>query len=174
MKRILLSLATLAVVAFANGDVLHSEKETRLCISNQECGTGQVCNIVTGECMLDHIMLKSAQCRFDEDCVERSKEGETRACKNGYCVIIHTPDDSTSETLKQAQQVEGDPECLSHVDCEAGYSCVNGSCLFNIVDGAPCKENVHCKSNELCIRNSCMDPNGHGNSPNRNNAFLNQ
>ncbi|MCL2822525.1 MAG: hypothetical protein FWD57_00905 [Polyangiaceae bacterium] len=101
------------------------------CVSNVDCGASEVCNVLTGGCMVDP--QPTRPCAIDPGVCNSNQ-----VCSKGFCRYACSGDMSCK--LIDARipvcsggicmsEVEANPQCTRQQDCELGQSCVSNVCM---------------------------------------------
>jgi Cys-rich repeat protein len=112
------------------------------CVTDADCGRGERCNGLTGECMEDEGPACDPACEEGETCDEGS----------GRCIVDAECEDdgdcAGDATCEGGECVEASPECEADGDCAAGEVCEAGAC-----EEAPedrCASDAECGLGERC------------------------
>lgn len=139
----------LCVNGTCQSDVELCEPGDEACLSgcevDAECGPGERCNALTGECVEDD--------RPDDPCDGACEDDEVCDEDTGRCEAApecdRDGDCASGEVCEGGECVAGEsPECEEDADCGAGESCVGGACEAVVEEG--CQDNGDCAVGERC------------------------
>ncbi len=107
------------------------------CEADEECRTGEVCDVNTGICGQPPPCTGNASCTNGKVCV-------SSAC----VACTSTPQCDAGKNCVNGACVTPQAECTTNAQCTNGKACISGVC-------APCTVTTQCDSDKVCISGAC-------------------
>lgn len=125
------------------------------CTTYSDCALGEAC--IGGICKVGSSCAENAECSAHESCIGGvcGYVGECVVDANCGCAaptcVAHTCAGTSVCTAGPAGQ--GPAACKITADCEPGFYCIEGRCLF----ATQCLENADCPADDACFHELCYE-----------------